>query len=134
MLFYASAKMPMVYVTRGPWKQQILVSCFKWVWFGHAQSDDKQWISFISRMGLVMKLVFCMWQEINRSNKFIFSPFKWICWDVVKVIQDNKLDFLHISRLQQKKIIAGVFSKILVEGLKVFCLQLTFMVTNCKSL
>ena len=31
-------------VTRGPWKQQILVGCFKWVWSGmpgHVQSDEE---------------------------------------------------------------------------------------------
>ena len=34
----------MVYRTRGLWKQQIFVGCFKSVWSGideHAESDDK---------------------------------------------------------------------------------------------
>ena len=35
--------------------------------------------------------------------------------DVSKVIQNNKFDFLHIDRLQQKQAISGEFFKILVE-------------------
>ena len=34
----------MVYMTRDPWKQQILAGCFKSVWSGideHAESDGK---------------------------------------------------------------------------------------------
>ena len=41
-------------------------------------------------------------------------------WSVVsKLIQSNKLDFLHIARLQQKQTIAGTISKSLV-GNKTF--------------
>ena len=57
-----------------------------------------------------------------------------MCSDILKVIQNNKLDFLDIGRPQQKQPIAGGISKILVGELKVFCLQLIFMVMNCKSL
>ena len=57
-----------------------------------------------------------------------------MCSDILKVIQNNKSDFLDIGRPQQKQPIAGRISKILVGELKVFCLQLIFMVMNCKSL
>ena len=40
-----------------------------------------------------------------------------------KVIENNKSDFLHRGRLQQKEAITVGISKILVEVLKFFCLQ-----------
>ena len=53
--------------------------------------------------------------------------------DVSKVIQNKKLDFLDICRLQQKQVIAGEFP-IFYWGLKCFYLQKTFMDMICKSL
>ena len=51
-------------VTKGSRKQQIWVVCFNCVLSGmpgHAQSDNKWWVSQVSRMSWVMKLFFCMW-------------------------------------------------------------------------
>ena len=48
-----------------------------------------------------------------------------------KVILNNKLDFLHIGRLQQKETITVGFQHF--SGvLKFFCLQETYIVMNCK--
>ena len=44
----------------------------------------------------------------------LFNHFRWMWSDVSKVIQNNKLDFLHIGRLQQKEAITVGISKILV--------------------
>ena len=44
----------------------------------------------------------------------LFNHFRWMWSDVPKVIQSNKLDFLHKVRLQQKQAVAGGISKILV--------------------
>ena len=85
----------------------------------YAQNDAKQSASFILRVKWVMNLVFCMWSEISKVTN-LFNHFKQMCSDVPKVIQNNKLDFLHIGRLQQKQPIAGGISKILVGGVKSF--------------
>ena len=42
------------------------------------------------------------------------NHFRWMWSDVPKVIQNKKLDFLHIGRHRQKQPIAGRISKILV--------------------
>ena len=44
----------------------------------------------------------------------LFNHFRWMWSDVSKVIQNNKLDLLHIGRLQQKQTISGGISKTLV--------------------
>ena len=77
----------MVYMTRGQWKQQILVGCFKSVWSGideHAKSDDK----LVSQ--LYLNFFACGKKSIEVTN--LFNHFKWMCSDVPKVIQNDKLD------------------------------------------
>ena len=64
-----------LYVTGHSWKQQIN-GCCKWMWpgiLGHAQSDESSKSCFILRISWVMKLVFCVWLGINRSNKLTHS-------------------------------------------------------------
>ena len=61
-------------------------------------------------MSWVMKLIFASGKEpIGVTH--LFNNFKWMWSDVSKVIQNNKLDLLHIGRLQQKQVIAGEFPK-----------------------
>ena len=59
-----------------------------------------------------MKLFCCLWWEAIEVTH-LFNHFRWMWSDVSKVIQ-NKLDLLHIGRLQQKQTISGGMSKILV--------------------
>ena len=44
----------------------------------------------------------------------LFNHVRWMWSDVSKVIQNNKLDLLHIGRLQQKQTISDGISTILV--------------------
>ena len=50
----------------------------------------------------------------KEAIKVTFNHFKWKWSDVFKVIQNNKLDFLQIGRLQQKEAITVGTSKMLV--------------------
>ena len=60
-----------LYVTRHPWKQQILVGVVRHSW-AHPKWWQK-WVCLTLKMSWVMKWVLCLWLGINRSNKLIQS-------------------------------------------------------------